>query len=74
MKKYRYVYLALMLSFILGIHEGKIALWKEGTADPVRVFPYRAAMLPADAREALKKGIPIDSIEQLEDLAENYLS
>ena len=74
MKKFRHVYLALILSFILGIHEGNIALWKEGAAAPVRVFPYQVRTLPAEARSALEKGIPIDSIEQLEALAENYLS
>ena len=74
MKKHRHVYLALMLSLILGIHEGKVALWKDGAPEPVRVFPCPAALLPADARAALKKGIPIESLEQLEALAENYLS
>lgn len=74
MRNIRHIYLALILSFILGIHEGNIALWKKGSDDPVRVFPYRAGMLPPEARSALEKGIPIESIEQLEALAENYLS
>ena len=73
MKKYSHLYLALILSFILGIHEGNIALWKEGSASPERVFPYQARMLPPEARRALEQGIRFDSIEQLEDMAENYL-
>lgn len=74
MKRYQHLYFALLLTFILGIRDGKIALWKNGEPEPVRVFPYRAQMLPPEARNALEKGIPIDSIEQLEELAENYLS
>ena len=74
MKKHRHIYLALVLSFILGIRDGNIALWKEGSAEPVRVFPCRAETLPPQARSALEQGIPIDSIDQLEALAENYLS
>ena len=74
MKRNAQVYLALVLSFILGIHGENIALWKAGQPDPVKVFPYRAAMLPREAREALEQGIGIDSLEELEALAENYLS
>ena len=74
MKKITFVPLLLAFSFILGIHEGRIALWKPGQSAPARVFPYSAALLPRDARDALEKGITIDSIEQLEELAENYLS
>lgn len=73
MKKYSHLYLALILSFILGIHEGNIALWKEGSAVPDRVFPYQARMLPPEARRMLEKGIRFESMEQLEDMAENYL-
>ena len=68
------LYLALILSFILGIHGEKIALFRPGQPEPVKVFPYRAAMLPAEARTALEQGIEIESLEQLEQLAENYLS
>ena len=74
MKKYRQLYLTLILGFILGIRSGQIALWREGCPDPVRVFPYRAEMLPREAQDALAEGIPIEDLSQLEELAENYLS
>ena len=74
MKKRSQLYLTLILSFILGIHGENIALWKPGQPEPVKVFPCQAAMLPEDARAALERGIEIDSLEQLEQLAENYLS
>ena len=74
MKKHRQLYLALILGFILGIHRGNIALWKNGTSQPAHVFPYRADTLPPEIRSALENGIPVDSLEELEALAENYLS
>ena len=74
MKKIRSVYLALAMSFLLGIRNGCVALWKDGSPEPIRVFPCPVSTLPAQALEALKAGIPIESLEQLEALAENYLS
>ena len=74
MKVHRQWYLTLIFGFILGIRGGNIALWRDGAADPVRIFPYRAEMLPQEAQEALAGGIPIEDLSQLEELAENYLS
>ena len=74
MKVHRQWYLTLIFGFILGVRGGNIALWREGAAEPIRVFPYRAEMLPREAQDALSRGIPIDDLSQLEELAENYLS
>lgn len=74
MKKHRQLYLTLILGFILGIHRGNIALWKNGQAEPAYVFPYRADTLPLDVQEALHSGIPVETPAELEELAENYLS
>ena len=74
MRKYRQLYLALILTFILGLREGNIALWKNGDTEPLRVFPYRVETLPPQARAALERGISFDSLDELEALAENYLS
>ena len=74
MKVHRQWYLTLIFGFMLGIRGGNIALWREGLPDPVRVFPYRAEMLPREAQDALAAGIPIEDLSQLEELAENYLS
>ena len=74
MKKHRQLYLALIFGFMLGIHRGNIALWKNGQAEPAHVFPYRADTLPPEIRSALAAGISVDSLEELEALAENYLS
>ena len=65
---------AALLGFLLGIHDGRIALWKDGSPEPVQVFPYRAAMLPREDRQALENGIPIGDDADLAQLIEDYLS
>ena len=74
MKRIRQLYLALMMTFLLGLHGENVALWKAGDPEPLRVFPCRAEMLPPEARSALEEGVSIHSLEELEALAENYLS
>ena len=65
---------ALVLSFLLGVHDGYIALWKDGDTEPAEVFPYRAEFLPESDRLRLEKGIRIHDKEQLLSLMEDYLS
>ena len=65
---------ALLAVYLLGIHDGKIALWSGDDPEPIKIFPYRASMLPDDARKQLEAGIPLDSMEDLNRLVEAYLS
>ena len=58
----------------MGIQNGFIALWRDGSAAPVRVFPYRADSLPLADQRALEKGIAIGTEEDLANLLEDYLS
>lgn len=64
----------LLAIYLLGIHDGKVALWSGDDPEPARVFPYSASMLPEEARSMLEKGIPINSMEDLNRLMEAYLS
>jgi hypothetical protein len=64
---------ALLAVYLLGIHEGKIALWKGNDPEPIKVFDYEASKLPEDAQKQLQAGVPIKSIKQLRELAEQYL-
>ena len=64
----------LLFGYLLGIQDGFVALWKDGEAKPMEVFPYPAAALPPLDQEKLGKGIPIDSMEDLHSLLEDYLS
>ena len=72
--KYRKQLIALALSFLLGVQNGCIALWKEGREEPLRVFPYQVQMLPLADQLALKKGIVIKSDSKLAEFLEDYLS
>lgn len=74
MKKKQLCSLILAFGFLLGIHDGCIALWREGTAKPLRVFPYRAEMLPEKDQKALQQGIVISDENALSRILEDYLS
>ena len=65
---------AVLFGFLLGVHEGRIALWKDEGRDPVKIFPYHARMLPAADRRALEEGIRFESAEDLVRLLDDYLS
>ena len=59
---------------LLGIHEGRIALWRDGSADPIQVFPYPVSSYPLRDQQLLSAGIPINSTSRLHSLLEDYLS
>ena len=64
----------LLLGFLLGVSDGRLALWKDGQQQPWKVFPYPVAALPADTQQQLHQGIRVDSMEDLDRLLENLLS
>jgi hypothetical protein len=70
----RCVYSFLLLGFLLGVKNGRIALWKDGQATPMKVFPYPVAALPAQTQQQLATGIRVDSMEDLDRLLEILLS
>ena len=74
MKKSRRQYLALFLTFFLGLRQGKIILWQSGSAESCRVFPYRSETLPPSIRQDLEDGIPFDSAAEALETAENFFS
>ncbi len=63
-----------LFSFLLGVHEGRIALWKNEDSEPYKVFPYYARMLPVADRRALEEGIRFESTDDLVRLLADYLS
>ena len=74
MKTKRILCNLLMFGFLLGIYEGKIALWKDNKKDPIRVFPYSASSLPEKDRQALEKGVHFKNLTELKQFAQEYLS
>ena len=73
MKKDCVVFWIAVTLYTLGIHEGKIALWKDGDPTP-ETFPYFAEYLPEEDFQRLTQGIPIDSPQDLAQILEDYLS
>ena len=65
---------ALLLAFLLGSHNGYVALWTGDTIDPDRVYPYRISALPPEDQKVLKQGIWVEDILELTQLLEDYLS
>ena len=74
MKKFRRQYLALLLTFFLGLREGNIVLWQAGCDEETRVFPYRAETLPPAAQAALEEGMVFSSSEEAMETVETFLS
>ena len=74
MKRCRRKYLALILTFFLGLREGNIALWQAGCDEQMRLFPYRAETLPPSVRSALEEGMTFATSEEALETAENFLS
>ena len=75
MKKHSNIlYSIILLGFLIGIHKGQVALWRDNNPTPVKVFPYRAEILPEADQAALQKGIRINSIADLQRLLQDYLS
>ena len=72
--KFEKLVAAVAITFLLGVHDGYIALWKEGSPEPAEVFPYKASLLPEADQKRLEKGIRIESKKDLLELMEDYLS
>ncbi len=72
--RHRYCYLTLLLAFLLGSHEGFVALWITPGGDPHEVYPYRIEALPPADQKRLEAGIYVESEADLIRLLEAYLS
>ena len=70
----RKLQLVLLFGFLLGAYNGRLTLWKDGQAEPYKVFPCPIAALPSDAQQQLRQGIRIDNMQDLDRLLENFLS
>ncbi len=64
----------VLLGYLLGCHQGRIALWKDANPNPVQVFPYHITFLPAADQQLLMEGIYASNELELAQLLEDYLS
>lgn len=74
MKRRNIIMSILLFGFILGVYEGKVALWKDNQKKPMKVFPYQVSILPQADQQRLQQGIHVDSLNELYKLVEDYLS
>jgi len=73
-KTEKYMVPLLMLGFLIGLHNGRIAIWKNEDPQPSYILPYRAELLPPADRENLQKGIRIENEDDLMHLIEDFCS
>ena len=66
--------LTLAWGFLLGIRSGRLALWCDGESHPEQVYDIRVDSLPPADRLRLRRGIHLESREEVWLLLENYLS
>lgn len=65
--------MALAMGFLLGIQNGKLTLWRDGQAHPEQVYDIRADSLPPADQLQLRRGIRVETRQELWLLLENYL-
>ena len=70
----RLLSMLLAFGFLLGIRNGRLALWRDGDAHPEQIYDIRADTLPPADRLRLRQGIRLESREEVWLLLENYLS
>ncbi len=59
---------------VLGVFEGKLALFIGESPYPNRIYDFLTRTLPPEDRKSLEEGIEIKSEEELEVLLEDYMS
>ena len=63
---------ALLMSFLLGSYNGRLALWKGEDPTPCKVFPCPIIVLPGAVQEQLRNGIRLETIEDVNRLLKQY--
>ena len=66
--------LALLLTAILGLQKGNLALWQPGTEQPLQIFPYRCDTLPPEVLQDLEMGIEFSDVDTAREAAEDFCS
>lgn len=66
--------LTLLLGFLIGIHDGKIGIWKAEDPTPMRTIPCPVWVLSSQQQQMLRNGIRIDSMEDLERMLTDFFS
>lgn len=70
----KHVVSLLLLALLLGSHKGYLALFPEGSTEPMQIFPCPVTSLPPFDQAQLEEGIPIRSETELAQRLEDYMS
>lgn len=65
---------AYEIGYILGQHEGKLAVYKSSSSTPIEIFDVYISSLPSHDKGELEKGIYASSEDELQILIEDYTS
>lgn len=60
--------------YMLGEYQGKVASYQAGNAEPLEVFDVYLENLPKINQQELLRGIPAQSLSELQRLIEDYTS
>ena len=74
MRKTHMIYCILAAGFTLGIYQGRLALWKDGSQTPAKIYPLRVVTLPDADIQRLEDGIHAENPGEITALLEDYLS
>lgn len=74
MKTKRHLACIILTGILVGIHNGRIAIWVGEDPEPKTVLPYPAELLPDTDRSALEKGIHLKSRQELIRFIEDHCS
>ena len=62
----------LCFGFLLGLRGERVALWREGESHPEQIYDIRADTLPPADYLQLRRGIRLESREEVWAVLENY--
>lgn len=66
--------LTLIFGFLIGVHNGRIGIWKAEDPTPMRTIPCPVWVLTSRQQQMLRDGIRIDSMEDLERMINDFFS
>lgn len=64
----------LLAVLYLGVSNGYLAIYESKGAQPLQILPYPVSAYPQADQNALARGIPFDTREQLNKLLEDFTS
>ena len=63
-----------VIAMYLGLSDGHLAIYSDGSAEAVQILPYATSMFTESDQCLLAEGIPFTSAEDLSKLLEDYTS